>query len=66
LRIYAPSGASKPKHVTGQISYLTSGVANFMNVFGFWNGANSAVDGFQLIMGSGNILTGAIEVYGIK
>lgn len=52
--------------VSGQFNYL-AGVANGVTVgqtYGYWNTAG-VVDGFQVLMDSGNITSGSILIYGI-
>jgi hypothetical protein len=56
--------------VSGLISVISyggyldgGGLAGSSNGFGYWNTAG-VVDGFELLMDSGNITSGAIQVYG--
>jgi hypothetical protein len=63
MTIYTPS-TSGLISVGGTVWYL--GVSNVMQAinYGYWNSA-AVVDGFQVLMDSGNITSGAIKIYGI-
>jgi hypothetical protein len=51
---------------TNSAGYLDGGgLAGTTSTFGYWNTA-AAVDGFQVLMDSGNITSGSILVYGIQ
>jgi hypothetical protein len=62
--IYKPSQTSTPKSVIGQYNEGVSGGAIAGMAGGVWNGGNTAVDGIQLLMNSGNITSGTMKIYG--
>jgi hypothetical protein len=65
IRVFNPTGAANPKQWTGQIGHADSGGGMlFVTVAGTWNSA-SALDGFQVLMSSGNIASGTIKIYGM-
>ena len=37
-----------------------------MNGAGYWNGGTTAIDGFQVLMSSGNIASGKVKVYCLR
>ncbi len=60
--------ASAIASVTGNIGYIGAGGTAYYSVgqtFGAWTTA-AAVDGFQVLMDSGNITSGQILVYGLE
>jgi hypothetical protein len=67
IRISNPSQTTSPKMMIGSLAHPTTGPALYgLTTFGYWNGGNGAVDGFQVIMSSGNITSGTIKIYGIQ
>ena len=63
--IFNPSSSSTPKHMVGSYSMGLSGPSYLIGTSGgFWNGANTAIDGFLVTMSSGNITSGTVKVYG--
>jgi hypothetical protein len=67
LTIFNPSVSQKTS-IIGQFSYLGGGGAGWQvvgQVFGYWNTAG-VIDGFQVLMDSGNITSGSILIYGIS
>ncbi len=46
--------------------YSSSSAVQTSGSGGVWNGGQGAVDGFQVLMTSGNISTGTIKIYGMK
>lgn len=65
IRIYAPAGTANKKKVEWDLSYLT-GTTTIERSFGAgtYHGNTTAVDGFKLMFGSGNIASGVIKVLG--
>lgn len=63
IRILSPS-TSALHTISGVLNYCTASGNIFpWTISGYWNNA-SVVDGFQLIMSSGNITSGVIKIYG--
>lgn len=65
IRVVNPTNTSAPKQWFGQFTYYNGTTCTVVDVSGFWNGGNGAVDGFQVKPVSGNITSGSIEVWGI-
>jgi hypothetical protein len=65
FRIYNPSLTSGAKHVTGQFSLVNGSANEGVIITGWWNGGVGSVDGFQVLMSSGNITSGTIKIYGM-
>lgn len=66
IRMFGPSGTAAPKMVNGLVSFFRSDATTEDNtVAGFWNGGNGAVTGIEISMGSGNITSGVVKIYGI-
>lgn len=66
FRVSTPSGTTAPKNWYGQ-GTLNNGSVGFNEIgSGCWNGGNGAVDGFQVLFGTGNIASGTIKVYGLR
>lgn len=65
IRIYAPSVASTVI-VSGEVFYVpNTSVGLRPGMFmGYWN-TSAVVDGFKLLMSSGNITSGTVKVYGL-
>lgn len=63
-----PSQTASPKMWTSSGSYVESGSGTFAvtQTAGYWNGGNGAIDGFQVLMSTGNIASGTVKVYGIS
>lgn len=63
IRISNPASTTVAKSWIGQVGYLTSAI--FVNAVlgGMWN-STAAIDGFQVLMSSGNITSGTVRVYG--
>jgi hypothetical protein len=68
FRIYNPSSASNYKAIVGQFWHAgtATSVPQNISVSGQWGGGTGAVDGFQVLMSSGNIASGTIKIYGIQ
>lgn len=66
FRVSNPSQTSSPKMFHGVFGYNSAdaSVGAGMVSTGYWNGGNGAVTGFEVSMGSGNIASGTIKVYG--
>jgi hypothetical protein len=58
-----PSLTAVAKPFNGQSGYPTASAWGTAVISGIWNGT-AAVDGFQVLMSSGNITSGYIELYG--
>lgn len=66
IHVATPSNAAIGKVWWGNGGYILSGPTMTSSIFsGTWNGGTGAVDGFQLLMSSGNIASGVIRIYGI-
>lgn len=67
INVYAPSITTAPKIWNGTIIGIISGTTTSyaVQVGGWWNGGNGAVDGFQVLFNTGNISSGVIKIYGI-
>lgn len=63
--LFNPSSSAVIKSVTGDfvLSSSVAGTVSTMLTGGMWNGT-SPVDGFQVIMSSGNIASGTVKLYG--
>ena len=59
--LYNASQTSSPKNWVGHFN--SPGLQLSLNG-GAWNGGNGAIDGFQVLMSSGNITSGTIKIYG--
>jgi hypothetical protein len=64
LTVFTPSGAAAPKTWSGQGAHLGSTNFTVENFTGAWAGGNTAVDGFQVMFGVGNIASGTVKLYG--
>jgi len=64
-RLIVSSPTSIGTHMfIGQSTYQTAGPANAnIQVSGYWNSA-AAIDGFQILASSGNLVSGFVRVYG--
>ncbi|CAN7372704.1 hypothetical protein LJR220_003321 [Bradyrhizobium sp. LjRoot220] len=58
-----PSSTTTPKNWHGTYNEAISGTTLFGTMGGFWN-SNAALTGFRIVMGSGNITSGVVRVYG--
>jgi hypothetical protein len=65
LTIFTPSNTTAPKSMNGHFTYFDGTIVNVVLCGGYWNGGNGAVDGFEVLMSSGNITSGTIKVYGV-
>ena len=66
VTIFAPAGGGLVMITIGDGGYLDgSGDPISTSVSGYWNTA-AAVDGFQVLMDSGNLTSGSILVYGVQ
>jgi hypothetical protein len=67
ITVVKPSGTSVAKMWFGQFAHTNSAVNGMyvVTVNGYWNNT-AAVDGFQVLMSSGNITSGTIKIYGIQ
>ena len=66
IRVSNPANTLAPKNWYGGVAMSYGGtVSNLGFSGGFWNGGNGALDGFQVLLGSGNIASGTVKVYGI-
>jgi hypothetical protein len=65
-RLYNANLTVAPKNWTG-ICTGTNPAGNILSfsVGGFWNGGNTAIDGFQVQFTSGNITSGTVKLYGL-
>lgn len=64
-KVRNPSQTAAPKVFACQFAMKdSSGIGRFTTSGGFWNGGNTAVDGFQFLMSSGNVTSGTIKIYG--
>lgn len=65
ITLYNASQTSSPKMWTGNFAFFnTSSLINASVGGGIWNGGNTAIDGFQVLMNSGNIASGTVKLYG--
>ena len=66
LFLFDPSSTTSVKHFLCRINnYQTSDYSQDIYVSGYFN-TTSAIDAIQFKMGSGNIDSGTIEMYGIN
>lgn len=66
IRVYGPSNSAQSKLWTGQSSYLTSTPHAVIATFGgAYNGAATALDGFEFLNSAGNLTSGTVKVYGL-
>jgi hypothetical protein len=67
LRVYNPSGTSGAKTVNGLVTYqtTTSPSPTNSNVGCFYNGATTALTGFQISFTGATVSLGVVEVYGL-
>jgi hypothetical protein len=66
VTIFTPAGGGLVMITIGDGGYLDgSGDPISTSVSGYWNTA-AAVDGFQVLMDSGNLTSGSILVYGVQ
>lgn len=59
--IYNPSGTTNPKMINGFSSVFNGTVMAQTSFAGHYSGANTAIDGFQILCGTGNI-TGTVNI----
>lgn len=64
LTIFTPSSSSLHA-IVGQMFYYSGTVGVTWSVGSFWN-SSAVIDGFQFLMGSGNITSGSIKIYGLN
>ncbi len=64
LRVHQPAATTQPKAWYGSIAIFTSSFGSPNQIGGMWN-SNGAVTGFRIQMGTGNITSGVMKVYGI-
>ena len=67
FRLYDPLSTAYHKQVRGQayyISSVTTGIIALAELGGSYRNT-AAVDGFQLLMSSGNIASGVARLYGV-
>jgi hypothetical protein len=62
---YQPSTTTAPKTVKGMSAHNQGALIATVIFAGAYGGANTAVDGFQVLCASGNIATGNIKIYGM-
>ena len=66
IRIYSAAQTSSPKMMSGILSHAFTGPAVLgLTTYGYWNGGNGAVDGFQVQAIAGNWVSGTIKIYGL-
>lgn len=65
LKIYNAPSTTAPKQTTGMFASIGSQEYLVMSA-GFWSGGNTAIDGIEVIMSSGNITSGSIKIYGMR
>jgi len=66
LRLFEPSSATFVKHFIWEVpSYASSNAMNIQYGAGYAN-TNSAINAIQFTMGSGNIDSGVIKLYGVS
>ncbi len=56
----------RKKMAAGRATFPAGGAAVNANISGWYNGNNSAINGLQFLMLSGNISTGKIRIYGMR
>lgn len=69
IRLFNANNTASPKQWAGLISSLSfqnTGVHVLTVVGGYYNGGNTAIDGFQFLFSSGNITSGSIKIYGLN
>lgn len=66
IKMYGiPSATTTNKQFTGFVTWNNNaGTAVSSILGGWWNGGQGALTGLQFLMGSGNISTGTIKIYG--
>jgi len=64
ISVANPSQTTAPKPWYGNGFFVGAGAQRAVIFGGVWTGGNTAVDGFEVICGSGNITSGSVEVYG--
>jgi hypothetical protein len=65
IEVNNPSNTTAPK--TWLVDAAHAGAVHGFNQItsaGYWNGGNTAIDGFQILFSSGNITSGTIYIYG--
>ncbi len=66
VKIFAPSSTTYVKHFVSRSGcHGTNGAMNDAFVAGYWN-TTSAINGFRLEQGGGNITRGTFKLYGVK
>jgi hypothetical protein len=61
-----PNSATRPKMASGSVGYYQNGVSvASRSIAGSYVGATTAVNAIRFLMGSGNITSGSIYIYGI-
>jgi len=61
-----PLGSSDKKTIEGKnTEYSAAGAYAMYNFTGYYNGATTAINAFQIIASTGNIASGTVRVYGI-
>lgn len=63
IRVSNPSGTAASKLWSGTMSFTGSTLTGSSLCSGLWNNT-AAVDGFQVLMSSGNITSGTVKIYG--
>jgi hypothetical protein len=63
VKIYGPSGTSVDKQMVGETT--NSGTNNVVTILGGYWQNTAAVDGFQVVMSTGNITSGLVRVWGL-
>lgn len=64
VTIFNATNSAQAKSATIHVTNNLGSVALATVGGGFWNGANTAIDGFQIIAASGNIASGVVKIYG--
>lgn len=62
ITLYNAAQTTSPKIWAGLFSENNTNI--LVTVSGVWTGGNTAIDGFQVLMASGNITSGTIKIYG--
>ena len=64
--ITAAASAAIPKNIISEGIYTSAGAIVLSKAGGYWNGSNAAIDGFEIALAGGVLLTsGVVKVYGI-
>lgn len=64
ITVSNPLQITAPKTWYGQFCHQATSGPAVVNSGGYWNGANTAVDGFAVLAATGNLTSGIVRVYG--